>query len=122
MHELSLARAIVSEVSIAADENSIRHIDTIELKMGTLCGVLSESLSLAFEIAATDTPAEGALLCFSRSEVTLWCRQCEMVVTPENRLVFACPICLAPCPELLSGREFEITRFTARREHEEVIV
>ncbi len=121
MHELSLARAIVSEVSEAAVNHEIARVGVVEMKVGVLCGVIVDSLQFAFEFAAVGTPLEGAQLEFVSSEVTMWCESCQVVVQPREKLVFSCPNCHSPCPELRSGRELEIVRFTERHEDAEVM-
>ncbi len=122
MHELSLARAIVAEVSQAASDRDIASVAVIEVKIGELCGVIADSLAFAFEFVAGGTALEGAVLEFSESPVTMWCESCEAVVQPEVRLVFSCPRCQAPCPGLRSGTEIEIVRFSsASREVAEAI-
>ncbi len=112
MHELSLARAVVAEVSDAAEARSFEKVIEVELKIGTLCGVIAESLVFAFEMASLGTRLEGAILQITSSDVSVWCEKCDAVVEPSARLVFVCPECNSPCPELRSGRELEIVRFS----------
>ncbi|MHB8188867.1 MAG: hydrogenase maturation nickel metallochaperone HypA/HybF [Ferrimicrobium sp.] len=121
MHELSLARAIVVEVSNAAADRGIDRVARIDLRVGVLCGVVSDALTFAFGLAAVDTVAENAVLDIVRTEVTLWCDRCCLAVRPAERLVFVCPTCQSSCAKVLSGRDFEISGFVGEDSRDGVL-
>ena len=113
VHELSIARAIVAEVESSARERGIEAVGEVRLRIGALCGVVGDSLEFCFALAAEGSVLERASLVVDRSPVSLWCRSCSATVAPRDSLVFVCPRCGEPCPDLVSGRELEIVGYSS---------
>lgn len=114
MHELSIATAIVSEVSKAAEQRGIQEVESVQLSVGELLGLLPESLRYGFGFASKETPLEGARLDVDLVKLTLWCPNCERVVAPPHPTSFVCPQCEVASADITSGRELEIVSFTPR--------
>jgi hydrogenase nickel incorporation protein HypA/HybF len=64
-------------------------------------------LRFCFEIAAKDTPLEGAELKIDEIPVVAHCNDCGFEWTIEEP-VFTCKHCTSGSIELLSGRELDI--------------
>lgn len=108
MHEMGLATEIVRIVieSIPGDLVDPKVV-RINLKVGKLAAVVPQSLQFCFEIAAQETPAEGAELNIDEIEVSARCNECEHQ-WQINEPAFHCPKCNSGSIEMLSGRELDI--------------
>ena len=108
MHEMGIATEIVRIVteSIPADIRDPK-VARINLNVGKLAAVVPQSLQFCFEIAAKETPAEGAQLRIEEIAVSASCNACrhQWEITEP---VFNCPGCNSGSIEMLSGRELDI--------------
>jgi hydrogenase nickel incorporation protein HypA/HybF len=108
MHEMGIATEIVRIVteSIPPDIAAAK-VARINLKVGKLAAVVPQSLHFCFEIAAKETPAEGAALNIEEIAVSARCNICRHmweIMEPA----FICPACDSSNIEMLSGRELDI--------------
>jgi len=108
MHEMGIATEIVRIAieSIPADMTAPRVV-RINLKVGQLAAVVPDSLRFCFDIAAKESPVDGAELNIKEVAVSARCRSCQhrwQVAEP----VFICPECNGDTIEMLSGRELDI--------------
>lgn len=62
MHELRLARDLVSKIDAVACERGMRRIVGVKVTLGALSGVSADHLQQHFADAARGTSAEGAQL------------------------------------------------------------
>jgi Hydrogenase/urease nickel incorporation, metallochaperone, hypA len=65
VHELSIARAVVSTV---VDATGGRRVYRVELRLGPHAGVIPGSLTFCWDIVTADTPLEGSVLEFTHVE------------------------------------------------------
>ena len=79
----------------------------VNLKVGKLAAVVSDSLRFCFEIAAKETPLEGAELNIEEIPVLARCKTCDAEWTIEGP-AFNCEQCDSGQIEILSGRELNI--------------
>ncbi len=110
MHELSIASAIVSEVSDALAAHGGGRVTAVTVRVGRLSGIVPGALVFGFEVAREGTPLAGARLHVERVPIVVWCATCEGAVTLDEPR-FVCPTCGSATPELLGGRELEIASF-----------
>ena len=76
MHELSLCRALVAQVSALAAERGARGVSRIRLLIGPLAGVEVTLLKNAFPISSRGTPAADAALEIETVPLTVRCESC----------------------------------------------
>ncbi|MGW4854564.1 hydrogenase maturation nickel metallochaperone HypA/HybF [Streptomyces sp. NPDC004288] len=108
MHEMSLAVAVVDQVETAGRARGHTGVETVELDVGELAGVVADALAFCFELACAGTLVEGAELVTRTVPGTARCAPCAEVWAvgmPPNLL---CPGCGAAAGELVSGRELQI--------------
>ncbi len=110
MHELSIAHAVIGEVEAAARIHGARHVTGVSLEVGRLSGIVPGALVFGFEIASEGTLCEGAELRISEMPVVAWCPDGDHPVELAE-MVFRCPDHGCPTPEVLSGKQLEITSF-----------
>ena len=109
MHELSIA---VSMVEMAAEEAAKRgdvKVNAIHLKLGNLTGVVKDALLFSYEIVCQGTPLEGSRLIIEEIPVVVFCPKCETETLPVAVNNLCCPKCETPTPQVISGREMEVT-------------
>jgi len=108
MHEMGIALQIIdiATASIPSDMADAR-VEKVNLKVGKLTAVVAESLHFCFEIAARETPLEGATLNIEEIPVVARCSDCRFEWTVDAP-VFTCQRCDSQAIELLSGRELDI--------------
>jgi hydrogenase nickel incorporation protein HypA/HybF len=73
VHELALADAIVT---IARDHAQGRRVTSVEVKVGRLRQVVPDALEFAFELVATGTNVEGAMLEVEQVPARVRCSRC----------------------------------------------
>ncbi|MEJ2154162.1 MAG: hydrogenase maturation nickel metallochaperone HypA [Desulfobacteraceae bacterium] len=108
MHEMGIATEIVRiVVESIPDDMTDPKVERINLKVGKLAAVVSQSLQFCFEVAAKETPAEGADLHIEEIAVSASCRTCGHRWQIDDP-VFRCPECDSGSIEMLTGRELDI--------------
>jgi hydrogenase nickel incorporation protein HypA/HybF len=104
MHEMSLCRALLTQVEAAAGEQGAKAVTAIRLIIGPLSGVEIALLEHAYPLAARGTLAEGAQLAITQAPVRVRCLLCgETSEAQPNNL--CCTHCDAYRTQLLSGDE-----------------
>jgi hydrogenase nickel incorporation protein HypA/HybF len=112
MHELPLSGAIVNTVVQHADRRKVR---VVNVRIGALRQVVSDSLVFYFGIVARDTVCEEAELRLDLTAARLRCPACELEWDPSPGPAFdvvpptfRCPTCGTAESETLAGDEFEV--------------
>lgn len=108
MHELSIALSIIDMASEEAAARGV-HVKAIHLRIGRLSSVVSDALQFAFEVAVADTALAGSRLVIEDAPVVAWCSACREQRTIAALPALCCPVCAAPTPDIVSGRELEVT-------------
>jgi hydrogenase nickel incorporation protein HypA/HybF len=108
MHEMGIAMQI-AEIAAASIPEELQHsrVERVNLKVGKLSAVVTDSLRFCFEVVTRETPLEGAELMVQEIPVTARCNDCGHEWTIEAP-VFSCSRCNSGAVELLSGRELDI--------------
>jgi hydrogenase nickel incorporation protein HypA/HybF len=108
MHELSIALSILDLAEEEAERRGARVL-AIHLSLGPLSGVVPEALASAFELAREGTALAGAELVVEAVPVEVYCSLCDAAKTLPSFQDLRCPCCGAATPEVLRGRELEVT-------------
>ena len=109
MHELSIA---VSMIELAEEEAARRggvQVSAIHLRLGALSGVAREALLSSYELACEGTSMEGTKLVIEELPVIVYCPKCDERRTVNSVQWFCCPECGTPTPEVVQGRELEVS-------------
>jgi hydrogenase nickel incorporation protein HypA/HybF len=108
MHEMGIALEIIKIATDSIPGNLKKSkVEKINLKVGKLAAVVPDSLKFCFEVAAKNTPLEGAILHIEIIPVTARCKHCGYFWTAIQP-VFICEKCDSGSVDLLSGRELDI--------------
>jgi hydrogenase nickel incorporation protein HypA/HybF len=109
MHELSIAMSMVEIAAGELEKHDGGRVGALYLKLGALSGVVKEALLFSWEIACRDTPLSGARLEIEEIPVVVFCARCAAKKQLAAINSFICPVCRSATPEILQGRELEVT-------------
>ncbi len=102
MHELAIAESVVSTVLERTDAPVLG----VRLRIGRLSGVVPDALMFCFELAASGTTLEGAVLEIEEQQARAQCRTCGDAFQLDDAFLL-CP-CGSADVEVLSGRELAV--------------
>lgn len=111
MHELSIANAILGEVTDAMKANGVDAVTDVTVEVGRLSGVVAGALEFGWSIVRQGTPLAETELLIVDDPVRVWCPDGDHQVTLGD-MVFQCPEHGCPTPEILSGESLRILRFS----------
>jgi hydrogenase nickel incorporation protein HypA/HybF len=108
MHELSIA---ISIVEMAQEEAALRNVQVsaVHLKLGMLSGVVKDVLLSSYDIACDGTPLQGSRLVIEEVPVEVFCDSCLANRKIASMQWFVCPECGSTTPQVVHGRELEVT-------------
>ncbi|MEQ8153686.1 MAG: hydrogenase maturation nickel metallochaperone HypA [Clostridiaceae bacterium] len=109
LHEISIMESVINIVLEKAEENHLREISEITIKVGELSGVMPEALEFAFSIMAKGTIAEGSKFLIERVPAAAKCGNCgiEFKISHFNKL---CPKCQKFSTLILRGYELYVNK------------
>lgn len=108
MHEMSIAVAMVEQVSDAAERNGSGAVSAVRLQLGELAGVVADSLQFCFSLACAGTVVDGAELLVEHLPGRARCTPCGAEWATGMPPQLCCPQCEGGTAELLCGRELQI--------------
>lgn len=107
MHEVALMTEALRMAVEAAQSADARRILKLRLRIGSLSGVVPESMRFAFDVVCRGTMAEGATLEIEAVEAACWCGTCGTEFACAD-FFNECPRCHNFSGELRRGREMDI--------------
>lgn len=108
MHELSIAVSLIDAACEQAARLGDVRVAALHVRLGRLSGVVREALEFSFDLAAADTAIAGARLQIEEVAVAVLCPACGCERQLDSVQHFHCPVCGAPTPEVVRGRELEL--------------
>lgn len=107
MHEVSIMESTLRIVKEKAEENNLKNVSKITIKIGELSGVMSDSLIFAFNSLSKGTIAEEAEFLIEKVDATAMCDDCGITFKIDhfNKL---CPECNKFSTNILSGYELYV--------------
>lgn len=107
MHELSIAQNIIEIIHQHVPVNELECVGAIRLKIGTVAGVVPDSLEFSFRAITTETPLRNAHLEIESIPFQIRCNLCN--TTSSNEMGFSiCESCGSRETTILSGTELQI--------------
>ena len=104
MHELAITQNILDIVLNQAKAAQANKVTRINLVVGELSGIVSDSVLFYFDFLKKGNEAEGATLDFKLVPVELRCRDCQTVFNPKDS-AWICPNCQGTGLDVVTGRE-----------------
>lgn len=109
MHELSVALTLVEAACEKVGGLEDVRVEAVHVRLGPLAGVVKEALSFCFEVTARGTALEGARLEIEDVPLVVFCHDCDVERQLSSMQRFRCPVCNEPTPDVVHGRELELT-------------
>lgn len=109
VHELGLARGLVSQAQRIAGQHDAERIDEIVVRIGALSGVETDLLARAFVAARVGSIAERAILTIEQRPLEVRCAQCKWS-GPVALNNMACADCGAQNVDVVAGTELVLVR------------
>jgi hydrogenase nickel incorporation protein HypA/HybF len=109
MHELSIAMSILDVVEEECARRGEGRVAAIHLKLGALSGVVKESLLSAFELAREETDMKDCDLLIEEIPIVVYCPACGTERSVVSIQSICCAVCGTPTPEIVTGRELEVS-------------
>lgn len=107
MHELSIAASIVDYATEFANEHQAKSISRIEIEVGQLSGVITESLEFAMEEAVKGSVLEKAEVVLTEVPGRSRCNRCQTEFDNPDWYT-PCPNCQSMDSEIIGGKELLI--------------
>jgi hydrogenase nickel incorporation protein HypA/HybF len=107
MHEYSVTKSLVDLCNKEAEQNDIKLVSKIYLKVGKFTGFSPDSIQFYFEHLKPNTRCSEATIEFEEIPIEIKCQQCGKQHVIEEPILL-CPNCGSEKIELLSGREFYV--------------
>jgi hydrogenase nickel incorporation protein HypA/HybF len=108
MHEVSVMQSAMEIAEASAKAQGAVQIHRMVMRVGTLAGVVPDSLMFAFDIVTKGTMAEGATLEIETVQSLCHCTACEKEFEPKD-FFYECPNCGSLSVELKRGKELELS-------------
>jgi hydrogenase nickel incorporation protein HypA/HybF len=108
VHELSIAQSLIELASESALAEGVDRVEALFVRIGRLSGVVREALEFSFELAAEETPCEGASLEIEDVPITVRCAPCDAIKSLADGYKFCCPTCGTPTSDIVTGRELDL--------------
>lgn len=113
MHEFSIATRVIEIAMEEIKAYPAARVETIELEVGTLSGVIFPALETAMEAAVKDTPFEHGQVKINRVQAKGRCKECNAEFKVNN-LYDPCPSCNELGVMIISGKELKISSITVQ--------
>jgi hydrogenase nickel incorporation protein HypA/HybF len=107
MHELSIAKNIIEIVEEHARELNASVVAEVELDIGTVSGVIPETLEFVMDIAAKDTVLEGSKIIINIIQAKAQCKNCSKDFEIDD-IYTMCPHCGSLQFEIIQGKELKV--------------
>ena len=111
MHELSIAVNIVEMIEDSVEKEKAHIVIKFEIDVGTLSGVIIETLEFALEEAVKDSVCSKAIWKINKIEAKAKCRKCGHIYSVDDYFS-PCPKCTEFGKEILRGKEIQLKSIT----------
>ena len=118
MHELAIAENILISVQKFCEEKGIGKIEAVNIKIGVLQQVSSESLLFSLETLTKETELEGVRFNLEKVDAAIECNACGKKSALRDYLL-RCPACGQSDVKVCAGKELFIDSIEVRDETED---
>ena len=107
MHELSIAQDILSIIKQNVPHEELKNIQSVNVKIGDMAGVVPDSLEFCFQAIISGTEMGDARLNIEKIPFVLECNSCGK--TSSNEIgIRICSHCSSPDTNVISGIEMQV--------------
>ncbi len=109
MHEMTIALHIIDIAENAAKKEQARRINSIQLEIGALAGVIPEALTFCLSEAQKNTLAAQAEINFEITPARAFCSECGHSFPAFERAV-PCPLCGETVIQMTEGTALKVKK------------
>ncbi len=120
MHELSIAQSILETVREHVPSEDLRYVSQVKLRVGSLSGVVPESLDFSFRAITAETPLKETQLEIQRMPFIVQCSVCSQTSSNDVGIVL-CESCGSSNVHIVSGLELDVAEIEMNKPVEEEI-
>ncbi len=107
MHELSIAENIVEIIHQHVEEERLRDVRAVSVKVGTFSGVVADSLEFSYQAITAATPLEQSFLAMELIPFVVLCEECNEKLINDDGIT-QCVSCGSYKTKIISGRELQV--------------
>jgi hydrogenase nickel incorporation protein HypA/HybF len=107
MHEFGVTKSLIDLCNQEAENNGIKKVYKIHLKVGRFTGFSPDSIQFYFEHLKVNTRCSAASIIFEEIPIEITCGKCRKRSVIDEP-VLLCPNCGSDEIDLISGREFSV--------------
>lgn len=111
MHEMAIAQSIVELAEEVAVKEQADSIQSIDIEIGALSGVVLDALEFALEMAVKNTMLENAEIHYLKITGKADCKECGIQFETTDLLAF-CPNCGKANYKIVDGKQLRIKSLT----------
>jgi len=104
VHELAITQSMLEIVLKQAEQAHAKKVTKINLVIGDMTGVVSDSVQFYLDILTKETIAEGAVVSFTMVPSQAKCRTCNQTFELKE-FDWTCPNCQGNIIDVISGKE-----------------
>jgi hydrogenase nickel incorporation protein HypA/HybF len=119
MHELAIAQNILDIAAQYVSRGQAADVRTVRVRIGTLSGVVPDSLEFCFGAITAGTPWQAAKLEITQTAARGECHDCGRGFGITD-VVFVCPSCGSAEVRLVSGMDLQVVEIDLADEPTEV--
>ena len=105
MHELAVTESLLNTASDYGEKNQADKITVLNIVIGSLSGIVDESVQFYWDIITADTLCDGSKLKFRKIPAKFNCQACGNDYELANELT-PCPKCGSMDIRIIQGDEF----------------
>ena len=107
MHEFVIAQGILEIINQETLPYGEVSVINVKVRIGTLSGIMPDSLTFAFTALSNGTVADGAQLLIEEVPLRITCNKCGKTSITDNPFMI-CPVCKCSDVWMASGRELNV--------------
>ncbi|BBB48693.1 hydrogenase maturation nickel metallochaperone HypA [Pelolinea submarina] len=105
MHELAVTESLLKTATEYALENDAKKVTSLNLLIGTLSGIVDDSVQFYWDMISADTICSQAKLNIERQPAKFKCQSCQTEYALDGELS-PCPNCGSVNIRVIAGDEF----------------
>jgi hydrogenase nickel incorporation protein HypA/HybF len=105
MHELAVTESLLNMALEYAEKNQAQKVIGLNLTIGSLSGIIDESVQFYWDMLSEGTICQSAVLVFDKIPARMHCLSCGHEYILDQELI-PCPECQSMDIKVISGSEF----------------
>jgi len=105
MHELAVTESLLNTALEYAEKNMAKKVLCLNLTVGSLSGIIDDSVQFYWDMISEGTICQSATLTFEKIPARMYCLSCGHEYVLDQELI-PCPVCQSMDIKVIAGSEF----------------